>query len=110
MCSLEESGPVENPTWKSEGVPAGKRWMIDVIWANLTHAERDEVSKMYRSCFDFEREYIQHWLYIQLVHNWGFCFTDESKANAELNISHNELYIAQFKETHKWMMIPRKVF
>ena len=105
MCSLEESGPEENPTWKSIGVLAGKSWMIDVIWANLTHAEREEISKMYNLC----NEYLHHWLYIQLVHNWEDCFTDESKFNTELSISRNEPFIAPFRETHKWMMIPREV-
>ena len=92
MCLLEESGPKKNPTWKSKGVPAGKHWMIDIIWANLSHVERENISYMLET-YDIPNNYtveVDTWLNIQLLHNWGDCFTDESKKNLS------------------WMLTPRK--
>lgn len=77
-CQLEESGPEENPTWKSKGLPGGTRWMIDVIWRNLSNEERWEISMMSYGIEQFEFD-LERWLHIQLIHNWSDCFTNESK-------------------------------
>ena len=115
MCSLKESGPEENPTWKTTGVPAGRRWMIDVIWANLTHAKREEIEVMYKKWLDLGSDidsYIQYWLCIQLDHNWGECFTQESKEKVKdfyHHYYHFHHLCAIFKDNHLWMLIPREV-
>uniref|UniRef100_A0A6C0CR54 Uncharacterized protein n=1 Tax=viral metagenome TaxID=1070528 RepID=A0A6C0CR54_9ZZZZ len=88
-CKLEMSGPKDNPMWKQKGLPAGLDWMIDVIWANLTPWERKEIKHM----LDNWRGLPRHtaWLNIQLLHNFGDCFTEASK-----------------KKVH-WMLHPRTV-
>lgn len=90
-CSLKISGPKDNPMWKQKGLPAGLEWMIDVIWANLTPAEREELRHMleYWRLTDFTVS-IDRWLHIQLLHNFGDCFTSESKRKVN------------------WMLTPRK--
>lgn len=113
MRSLEESYSCSSSSleaiWEKTGVPGGKHWMIDVIWANLTHAERAEIVKMHKQCVVGD-EYIQYWLYIQLVHNWGDCFTDKSKDYIKSFYSSIAEHIsATFKEKHKWMITPREV-
>lgn len=82
-CTLKMDGTKDNPMWKQKKLPAGLKWMVDVIWANLTPEEREDISH--------ELEYwriargssvsIDRWLHIQLLHNFGDCFTEESKEN-----------------------------
>ena len=111
-CPLHESGTIINRTWKITGVPAGKKWMIDVIWANLTPPERKVIQKMHKTWLDWGGDYdsyIEYWLCIQLEHNWGDCFTAESKDKVK-NLYINEAskrICAVFKEKHLWMLTPR---
>ena len=111
-CPLHESGTIINRTWKITGVPAGKKWMIDVIWANLTPPERKVIQKIHKTWLDWGGDYdsyIEYWLCIQLEHNWGDCFTAESKDKVK-NLYINEAskrICAVFKEKHLWMLTPR---
>ena len=80
-CKLKMAGTKDNPMWKQKKLPAGLRWMMDTIWAHLNHRERAHIKH--------ELEYWQYtsgssvsidkWLHIQLLHNFGDCFTEESK-------------------------------
>ena len=111
-CPLHESGTIINRTWKITGVPAGKKWMIDVIWANLTDREKREIKEMHKTWLDWGGDYdsyIEYWLCIQLEHNWGNCFTAESKDKVKnLYINEASKRICDvFKEKHLWMLTPR---
>mgnify|MGYP001479050959 CR=1 FL=1 len=77
-CQLEESGPEDNPTWKSKELDGGTRWMIGVIWRNLSNEERWQISMMSYGIEQFEFD-LERWLHIQLIHNWSDCFTNKSK-------------------------------
>ena len=82
LCRLKESGPKDNPTWKQKGLPAGLEWMIDVIWANLTPTEREELGWMVTQWGidnNSSSVSVDQWLHLQLLHNFGECFTAESK-------------------------------
>lgn len=80
-CKLEMDGTKENPMWKQKGLPAGLEWMVDVIWANLTPGEREDISHEleYWRIASGSSVSIDKWLHIQLLHNFGDCFTKESK-------------------------------
>ena len=111
FCTLEEEGPIDNLIWESINLPAGKEWMVDVIWANLTHAERLQICSLHNNWINSGGNfdcYIQYWLYLQLNYNWGNCFTTESK-NLICNIYlKKENLISQEFKNYKWMMEPRK--
>lgn len=89
-CSLELVSSFRQYMWVQKDLPAGLEWMIDVIWANLTPEERDDIRHMleYWRLTDF-RVSIDNWLHIQLLHNFGDCFTEQSKKKID------------------WMLIPR---
>ena len=80
-CHLVIAGTKDNPMWKQKGLPAGLEWMIDVIWANLTPEERADISHEleYWRIASGSSVSIDRWLHIQLLHNFGDCFTKESK-------------------------------
>ena len=90
-CALEMDGTKDNPMWKQKGLPAGFKWMFDVIWANLTPLERKDISHEleYWRIASGSSVSIDKWLHIQLLHNFGDCFTEASK-----------------KKVH-WMLHPR---
>ena len=92
-CRLEMDGTKDNPMWKQKGLPAGLRWMIDTIWAHLNPKERADISHEleYWRISSGSSVSIDRWLHIQLLHNFGDCFTKESK-----------------KRVH-WMLCPRTV-
>ena len=76
------SGSKDNVAWKQKGLPAGLSWMIDVIWANLTSKERVELHDIlaYHPYYPYDPLVTpDKWLHIQLLHNFGDCFTEESK-------------------------------
>lgn len=89
LCRLEESGSVDNPTWKTEGVAGGIPWMIDFIWASLSDEERNDIMLRIN---DYCPVHLVTWLHIQLLNNWSDCFTPESK-----------------KKNLHWMLVPRKL-
>lgn len=92
-CYLEMDGTKDNPMWKQKGLPAGLEWMVDIIWANLTPQEREKIKHelMYWQHSSGPSVSLDKWLHVQLLHNFGDCFTEESKRR--LN----------------WMLIPRDV-
>lgn len=112
FCTLKEKGPIDNLIWESMNLPAGKEWMMDVIWANLTHAERDQICSLHNNWINSGGNfdcYIQYWLYLQLNHNWGNCFTTESKILiCDIYLKKEKLISQEFKD-YKWMMESRKV-
>ena len=83
-CNLEMDGTSDNPMWKQKGLPAGLEWMMDVIWANLTPKERKDIEHDLEHWRIASRAAgnIDRWLHIQLLHNFGDCFTEESKKRA----------------------------
>ena len=95
-CKLEMAGTKENPMWKQEKLPAGMRWMLDTIWAHLNPEERAQIKHeleywRYTSGLSVS---IDKWLHIQLLHNFGDCFTEESKKRVQ---------------DENWMLCPRTV-
>ena len=95
-CKLEMAGTKDNPMWKQKGLPAGMRWMMDTIWAHLNPRERAPIKHeleywRYTSGLSVS---IDRWLHIQLLHNFGDCFTEES--------------IERVKDDN-WMLCPRTV-
>ena len=95
-CKLEMAGTKENPMWKQEKLPAGMRWMLDTIWAHLNPEERAQIKHeleywRYTSGLSVS---IDKWLHIQLLHNFGDCFTEESKKKVQ---------------DENWMLCPRTV-
>ena len=92
-CKLKMAGTKDNPMWKQKGLPAGMRWMMDTIWAHLNHQERADIlhELEYWRVATGSSVSIDRWLHIQLLHNFGDCFTEESK-----------------KKVH-WMLHPRTV-
>ena len=93
-CKLVMAGTKDNPMWKQKKLPAGLRWMIDVIWANLSPKERGLIyhELEYWRIASGSSVSIDRWLHIQLLHNFGDCFTEESK-----------------KKSMHWMLHPRTV-
>ena len=80
-CKLEMAGTKDNPMWKQKKLPAGLLWMMDTIWAHLNPEQRAQIKQeleywRYTSGLSVS---IDKWLHIQLLHNFGDCFTEESK-------------------------------
>ena len=115
---LEELKYSIKPAWKVLGFPAGKKWMIDVIWANLSVKEREKVKQLYNIEEHDEsltkeqfmaKTFVQLWLYKQLIFNFGKCFTDNSKLFADMQAPYQNMYVLPtFNGDYEWMLTERK--
>ena len=95
-CQLEMAGTKDNPMWKQKKLPAGLLWMMDTIWAHLNDRERAHIKHEleYWRIASGSSVSIDRWLHIQLLHNFGDCFTEESKKKIKAEV---------------WMLCPRTV-